>query len=207
MRLLAFSDLHCDLHAAAHLVELADDVDVVVGAGDFAIQHRGLHDTIGVLARINKPAVLVPGNGEHPEALEEACRELWPSATVLHGQSTSIEGMPFHGLGGGVPVTPFGDWSFDLTEEEARELLNGCPDLGVLVTHSPPRDACDLDGAGTPLGSLAVRETVVRRRPRAVICGHIHASWTRRTHIGDSLILNAGPTGIILTIPDDGHVI
>ncbi len=42
MRLLAFSDLHRDLEAVARLVERSADADVVIGAGDFASQHRGL---------------------------------------------------------------------------------------------------------------------------------------------------------------------
>ena len=206
MRLLAFSDLHCDRTAAAHLADLAREVDVVVGAGDFAIQHRGLDDTIRALASITVPAVLVPGNGEYTEALEGACRAHWPSATVLHGTGTSVGGHSFFGLGGGVPITPFGDWSFDLSEDQARVLLEDCPDHAVLVTHSPPRDACDLDAGGTPLGSLAIREAVVRRKPRLVICGHVHASWTRRARIGDSMVVNAGPQGVLLTVSPDGEV-
>ena len=35
MKILAFSDLHCDLEAAQRIVAASGPADVVVGAGDF----------------------------------------------------------------------------------------------------------------------------------------------------------------------------
>ena len=46
MRMLLFSDLHSDFRTAARLVELSNDVDVVVGAGDFCNVRRGLEEII-----------------------------------------------------------------------------------------------------------------------------------------------------------------
>src|SRR5262245_13604334 len=120
MKILLFSDLHRDRSAAAKLVDLSRDADLVIGAGDFATARRGIDDTISVLRAIEKPAVLVPGNSESFEELQAACAG-WPSAIVLHGSGTQISGIPIWGLGGAVPVTPFGDWSYDFTEAEAAE--------------------------------------------------------------------------------------
>ena len=72
MKLLAFSDLHRDLGQGAKLVEVAAGADVVIGAGDFASVHEGLEETIGVLASIIAPTVLVPGNNETEDALRAA---------------------------------------------------------------------------------------------------------------------------------------
>src|SRR5262245_5238698 len=118
MKLLLFSDLHQDVAAARKLVELARQADVVVGAGDFGSVHRGIELCFKVLKAINRPAVLVPGNNESLEELNQASR-CWTQACVLHGTGTEISGVYFFGLGGGVPVTPFGPWSYDLTEEQA----------------------------------------------------------------------------------------
>lgn len=126
MKLLLFSDLHCDVAASQSLVDRAPHFDVLVGAGDFATCRRGIEKTIGVLQAIDKPAVLVPGNAESVEELAAACHN-WPTAHVLHGSGVTINGVPFFGLGGGIPVTPFGDWSYDFTEREAAELLADCP--------------------------------------------------------------------------------
>ena len=137
MKLLAFSDLHRDLEQGTRLVEMSAEADVVIGAGDFASVHEGLEETVAALAGIAAPTVLVPGNNETIDALRDATRE-WAAATVLHGEGTSIGGVEFYGLGGGIPVTPW-DWSFDLDDDEAAGMLAGCPEGAVLVLHSPPK--------------------------------------------------------------------
>jgi len=196
VRLLLVSDLHRDLRAASAAVERAPDVDVVVGAGDFAVQRRGLEGVVGVLSSIRTPTVLVAGNGESADELQVACSG-WETARVLHGSEAVIDGVTFFGLGGGVPLTPFGTWSWDLTEDEARELLAECPEGAVLVSHSPPRGHVDRDTSGRHLGSEAVLEAIERTHPRLVVCGHVHASWGERSDLDGVAIVNAGPEGLI----------
>lgn len=191
--MLAFSDLHRDLGRAAHLVEISADADVVVGAGDFASIHEGLDQAIDVLAAIEAPTLLVPGNNETEEALREAAAS-WPAASVLHGEGAELEGIPFFGLGAGVPITPW-DWSFDLSEDDAAELLAGCPPEAVLIVHSPPQGHVDRSGAGEHLGSTAILETIESKRPPLAVCGHIHESWGDESELGSTRIVNLGPSG------------
>ena len=193
MRILAFSDLHRDLDQAARLVEMSADADVVIGAGDFASVHDGLAETIGALAGIETPAVLVPGNNETEDALREAATA-WPAATVLHGDGTEIGGVEFFGLGAGVPITPW-DWSFDLSDDDAAERLADCPDGGVLVVHSPPQGHADASSAGDHLGSVAILDAIESKQPRLAVCGHIHESWGERSRIGETEVVNLGPSG------------
>jgi len=196
VKLLAFSDVHADLLQARLLAERSATADVVVGVGDFASVHEGLAETIDALRAIQRPVVLVPGNNETDDALREACRG-WDSAHVLHGQGAEIGGVPFYGLGAGVPVTPW-DWSFDLTEEEAEDKLAACPKGCVLAVHSPPRGHVDTSGAGEHLGSVAVLDAVVAKEPRVALCGHIHESWGERSEIGPTEVVNLGPAGTFL---------
>ena len=100
-------------------------------------------------------------------------------------------------------MTPFGDWSFDLTEDEAEAMLHACPKEVVLISHSPPHGHVDEDG-GRHLGSHAVLDTIRRASPRLVVCGHIHGCWGQRTTEGRTLVLNAGPEGQVLELPDLG---
>lgn len=194
MRLLLCSDIHCDLTAARSLVERSAKADVLVCAGDLAVMRTGLQKTVDVLKGARCPTVLVAGNGESFEELADACAR-WPDAHVLHGSGCEIDGVAFWGLGGAVPVTPFGAWSYDLPEEEATVLLAGCPESGVLVTHSPPLGHVDVAG-GRHLGSRAIVGTVERVWPRLVVCGHIHDCWTEESIVGDTRIVNAGPGGV-----------
>jgi Icc-related predicted phosphoesterase len=195
VKLLLFSDLHNDLASARRLVGAADRYDVLIGAGDFCNAHRGLSSCIGALRGVRRPVVLVAGNNETTEELTQACQG-WDSAHVLHGSSVEIGGVVFFGIGGGIPVTPFGSWSYDFTEEQAEELLTDCPSGCVLVSHSPPQGAVDRTSRGEGLGSLAVRRVVERAVPRLVVCGHIHGSAGRQEAIGPTPVVNAGPAGI-----------
>jgi uncharacterized protein len=193
VRILAFSDLHRDLGQAAELVAMSAEADAVIGAGDFASVHEGLAETIGALAAIEAPTVLVPGNNETEEALRETAAR-WSAATVLHGEGATIAGAEFFGLGAGVPVTPW-EWSFDLDEEAAAAKLAGCPEGAILVLHSPPRGHCDTGGGGDHLGSESLLRAVERTRPRLVVCGHIHESWGCESRIGETPVRNLGPKG------------
>ena len=196
MKLLLFSDIHSDFQTAANLVRLSNDVDVVIGAGDYCNVRRGLAEIIQALAEIEKPTVLVPGNSESEDELITACAA-WENASVLHGGQTTIEGINFYGIGGGIPVTPFGSWSYDFSEEEAANLLRDCPSGCVLVSHSPPQGFLDISSDGRRLGSTAIRETMEEKEPGLVVCGHIHGSAGQSTRCGNTVIINAGPRGII----------
>ncbi len=199
MKLLCFSDLHRDQEAARKLVTASAEVDCVIGAGDFATCRQGINDTMEILAEITKPSVLVPGNGESVEELREAAKG-WASAHVLHGNGCRIEGVDFWGVGGGIPVTPFGSWSYDFDEQQAAQMLAACPDGGVLVVHSPPIDTVDHDNSGRIRGSQAIRDAVEAKQPRLVICGHIHGDWEKQVELGPSRIVNAGPNGVLIDL-------
>ena len=193
MRILAFSDLHRDLEQAARLTEMSVDADVVIGAGDFASIHEGLEETINALSGITTPTVLVPGNNERLGDLQEAAAN-WNAATVLHGNSTEIDGQSFYGLGGGIPVTPW-SWSFDVEETDAESMLAGLDGADVLIVHSPPKNHCDAAGDGLHLGSPAIAAAIERAQPRLAVCGHIHESWGERSNIGGTEVANLGPKG------------
>ncbi len=156
---------------------------------------HGLDETIAMLDTIDRPTILVPGNAESDVELQEACRE-WAAAVVLHGDGTEIDGIPVYGIGGGIPVTPFGDWSFDHTEAEAGAMLSALPKGAVLVSHSPPKGALDVTSDGRSLGSISLREAIETKQPRLVVCGHIHDSAGQHDMIGSTPVVNAGPAGI-----------
>ena len=198
MRLLAFSDLHRDLDQAASLAERSSEADVVIAAGDFASVHEGLEETIEALRPISVPTVLVPGNNETEDALRAACED-WDDARVLHGQDTEIDGRRFFGLGAGIPITPW-DWSFDLNEEQAAERLAVCPEGAVLVVHSPPKGHCDTSSSGDHLGSEAILEAIETKRPPLAVCGHIHEAWGAEDEVGETKVINLGPSGRLIDV-------
>jgi Icc-related predicted phosphoesterase len=199
MRLLLFSDLHRDLSAARAITQRAREVDVVVGAGDYATMREGLEDVINELRAIDRPTVLVSGNSESVNELRLAC-DGWATAHVLHGESVDIGDVIFFGLGCAVPTTPFGAWSVDLDEGQAAGLLDPCPPGAVLVSHSPPHGHVDRSSTGQHLGSVAVLGAIRLARPALVVCGHIHDAWGQRSDVDGVPVLNAGPAGVIVDL-------
>jgi|SRR5262245_7671379 len=195
MKLLLFSDLHNDRDAASSLVKRAAGVDVVIGAGDFCNVRKGLNITLDILRVITKPTILVAGNNETTDELTSACAG-WKSAHVLHGCGVEVNGVAFFGVGGGIPITPFGPWSYDFDEQQAASLLAECPTDCVLVVHSPPKGCVDVSSRGASIGSTAIRDVILRVRPRLVVCGHIHGSNGKTEELDGVPVVNAGPDGI-----------
>ncbi|MDA7964620.1 metallophosphoesterase family protein [Ruegeria sp.] len=191
MKVLAFSDLHMARNRAADLVTASAEADLVIGAGDYCNMRQGLDEAMGMLSGITTPLVLVPGNAESAEELTEAAPD---GVHVLHGAGMTLDGLRLFGLGYGVPVTPFGDWSCDLTEGAAAELLDRCEGADILIVHSPPKGYGDRTSQGMSVGSVAVRDAIERIQPAYAFCGHIHDSWGYRGSIGRTQIANLGPT-------------
>jgi len=196
MKLLLFSDLHLSEDYTSRIVEQSANVDIVIGAGDYCSFRRNLERVISWLSAIKTPTLLVPGNSESYDELLKACGS-WSSANVLHGAGMVIKGMQFYGIGGGIPVTPFGSWSYDFTEKEADLLLQDCPEHGILISHSPPRGILDKSSLGIHLGSKAVSRVIAEKSPKLVVCGHIHESGGKIEKIDETVVINAGPKGIV----------
>lgn len=188
-RILAFSDMHMSARCAAQVREASADADLVVGAGDFCNARQGLNEAMEMLWPILDQCILVPGNAESAEELRAAAGP----ATVLHGDGTETDGLKIFGLGYAVPVTPFGDWSCDLTEKHASEMLDRMDAADLLVVHSPPKGVADQNRGGVSLGSTAIRTAIERVQPRLAVCGHIHDSWGRSGLIGATPVHNLGP--------------
>lgn len=189
-RVLAFSDMHLSQRCAREIVAQAEFADLVIGAGDFCNHRQGLADAMSMLAPALAKAVLVPGNAESADELRAAAGP----ATVLHGESVECVGLTIFGLGHAVPVTPFGAWSCDLSEDQATALLQGMQRADVLVAHSAPRGVADRTSSGASVGSTAIRAAIERVQPRLAVCGHIHDSWGRSGLIGATHVHNLGPT-------------
>ena len=79
-------------------------------------------------------------------------------------------------------------------------MLDGCPDDSVLVVHSPPLDTVDRDSGRRVRGSQSIRDCVLAKNPKLVVCGHIHDDWEKQVPLQSSQILNAGPRGVIMEI-------
>lgn len=139
MKIIAFSDIHTDLHAVEKIRSQADGADVLVGAGDFCNMRRGLQPVIDAIAEIDKLTVLVHGNAESEDELRAAAAQ-YDHLRVLHAGTVTIDNVTLLGLGGAIPETPFGDWSVDHSEKQAKSWLEPHTNADILVSTRHPRD-------------------------------------------------------------------
>lgn len=190
MKILAFSDLHLSASHAADLVAASAGADLVIGAGDFCNMRQGLDRVALMLAGLKAPMVAVPGNGESAGELRAAGLH---GTTVLQGEGLEVEGLRLFGLGYGVPETPFGSWSCDLSEVQAAAMLGACDHADILISHSPPKGVADVTSGGVSVGSRAVRAAAERLQPQLLLCGHVHDCWGVRGQIGKTEVANLGP--------------
>ncbi len=201
MKIYAASDLHNKRKYCEQLVQKSIEADVIAVAGDFGNfrKEKDLLEAAEILKAIESPMVIVHGNHESLDELQEAFHS-HNNVHILHGSDTMIDGISFYGIGGGIPVTPFGKWSCDYTEEEALEILNKMPERSVLISHSPPKGTLDRNLLGFSLGSTAIRDTIINKKPLLCICGHIHESSRRQKLLGEIPVVNAGPKGMMLEV-------
>lgn len=191
MRILAFSDLHGNADVAKKITVASAEADLVIAAGDFCNFHKGLPEAVDLLSQIPCPILAVPGNHETADALSNVAPA---QMTVLHGQTHAIGNLSFFGIGYGIPTTPFTDWSTDLTEPQATEILENCHQVDVLISHSPPKGIADTTSQGVSVGSSALHTATERLKPQYLFCGHIHEAWGQTGKIGETRVRNLGPT-------------
>ena len=60
---------------------------------------------------------------------------------------------------------------------------------------------CDALSDGKHVGSHAVRSWVGEKRPRFVVCGHIHEQAGKQSEVDGVPVIDAGPRGVEFECP------
>ena len=91
----------------------------------------------------------------------------------IHARRVDWRGFTFAGFGGS-PPTPYGTL-IEYSEADIYEQLAPLVDAKtIVVTHFPPHGILDETRDLKHVGSLSLRKIIEEKKPRAVICGHIH---------------------------------
>ena len=192
MRILAFSDLHCDRAAAENILTESANADVIVGAGDFGIRGERSTELFEVLSEVSAPLVLVSGNHDRLTELKSYCGK-YQNIFLLDGSSVEVSGIVFFGVGGEIPSRSDSQWNETIEEDIAAQLLMEVRSHHVLVTHTPPYGYCDLQKNGAHEGSRAIASAIKQHAPSLCLCGHIHHSWGSLSRLEETKVHNLGP--------------
>lgn len=197
MRIVAFSDPHGQLPAAAEI----PNGDVLVIAGDLAPDFAGraaAPQGTWLLGEFCKWLTPIAARFRHV-LLTAGNHDFWLAAgnngTVFQN---ALPENTFYGVDEGIIIdgvtfylTPWVHnlprWAFNCTEAELAEKLRYAPEkVDVLISHAPPHGYADqLFFTGEHVGSHAIREFVHQRKTRVVICGHIHEGYGMEQFDGD----------------------
>ena len=192
MRILAFSDLHCDRKLAEIIVRESDSADIVVGAGDFGIRGERTIELFDTLDEISVPFLLVSGNHDRCTELTSYC-ETRDKLYLLDGSAQEVNGITFFGLGREIPSRNHEKWNETMEEHVAAQVLKKAGKHNVLITHTPPYGHCDLQHDGTHEGSEAIANAIKQHAPSLCLCGHIHHSWGSTAQLQKTAVHNLGP--------------
>ncbi len=202
MRILVLADIHSRLDKLAQII---DDVkkekfDLVVCAGNLTdsfdspldLEQIDVADmVVQKLFLLKKPLLCIPGNHDPYEIVD-----LFEEYGVnLHDRSRKSGAMTFIGFGGA--ETPF-NTLFEPSDPEIKEGLeynskNLLPGKFIMVVHNPPKETkMDKILSGEHVGSKAVKEFVLEKKPLLCISAHIHEG-AGEDRIGQTVLFYPGP--------------
>jgi Icc-related predicted phosphoesterase len=172
-----------DTHNNHGLLNIPQDIDMVIHAGDFSCDKRlyiNMDETMNFLYwyhHLNvKYKILIAGN--HDVTLEHCYNKTkisaqFPSITYLENDGITIEGINIWGS----PLTPtFGDgWAFNKSRDKIARYWEHIPDnTDILVTHGPPKGILDLNQDNISCGDGSLLKKILKLNIKYHIFGHIH---------------------------------
>ncbi|MBU6391433.1 MAG: metallophosphoesterase family protein [Planctomycetota bacterium] len=194
MKIISFGDIHED---TSNLVKIKSDIetaDLILISGDLTNCHGEAEakKVLEAVKKYNTHLLVQHGNMDRTEVDNYLTKE----GINLHGNGYIFENIGIFGCGGSSP-TPFHTPSEISEADIERYLTNGYNKVKVakwkiMVCHTPPRDTLtDIIRNGIHVGSITVRNFIMKHKPNVCITGHIHES-KGKDKLGDTVVLNAG---------------
>ncbi len=179
------ADVHGNPRAVSWVKREGRRYDSVIVGGDLSRGHpkEFAGEFLAGAASAGRRVFFVHGNWDDPKMA------IPDGVVALHGKTDMLGKFSIGGIGGSNP-TPF-NGPFEMSDDEARSVLDGIGHVDILVAHSPPAGTkCDRATAGH-IGSVPVREYVERERPALVLSGHVHEARSI-DEVGRTTVVNPG---------------
>lgn len=197
--------LTSDIHSSGMASLDAKDADIVVISGDFMgggldSDEAGaayLLDRFFPWARKNADKDVVITAGNHDKFLyrlwERRAEIDWPkNVHYLIDEAKTVRGLKFYGTPW---CTKDREGRFELDRKTLSYVFSKIPSgLDVLVAHTPPTVAgSDIDWSDWSEeheGSAELASAIHEKKPRLVVCGHVHGGSRKPLFIGKTKIVN-----------------
>jgi Icc-related predicted phosphoesterase len=187
MLIYAVADIHADPERLQKICSVVSEYqpDVLLLSGDL-INYIRPEKTLNILNDLSVPVLAVRGNSD-PIYVEKYFHQ-FSNLTPLHLNRVTIRSTPFTGLSGTIPL-PFRN-RVCFREKYLMEKISPLIDSQtVLVVHTPPWGTLDQVMGRFHSGSKMVRDLVEQKKPRLLICGHIHEA-AGVAEVGQTTLVN-----------------
>jgi len=197
MKLLVFSDMHGSKKALAELIRKAKRADLVLCCGDISIFEQDMPRLLKGLDSMKKPVLILPGNHEHGKRLLRAIKKtdnlIYMDAKLFETTELLVFGLE----GNGFSIV---DPEFDKISGKFVKMIKSSKKKYVLMTHAPPYSTRLDQLWDGHCGNKSVRKFIKKTKPIYAFSGHIHENSGKKDRINDTIVLNGGPLGKIVTI-------
>jgi len=198
MKILVFADTHGSRKAIRDVIGKSADADIVICCGDLTIFEQDLKKLLRRLDNIKKPILMIPGNHENSTILKKACKA-FDHIIYMHGRVFENDKLMILGAeGNGFSLI---DKQFEKISRNFSKYLKGNKKKYLLMTHAPPYNTkLDRLFDGGHCGNKSIRNFIRKSKPLYAFSGHIHECSGKRDKLGSSILVNPGPTGVIIRI-------
>lgn len=190
MKLCLTSDLH------GQLPKTLPEADILLVAGDICpnfdndpkkdadLQEKWL-ETVFLDWLKTQPVKYCIGIWGNHDFVGEKLGNFISSRFAIHGTQNYLEykGIKF---GFNPYCLTVGDWAFGLDEVNLKKWLDNIPKVDILLSHSPAKNL----GDAYNWGSIALRHYIEEKKPKVVLCGHVHEAYGIYKY-EDTTLLNA----------------
>ena len=204
MKIIVFSDVHCDVNFVNKLVK--KEFDYYVLCGDVSDVGDGFVEMGKAFSSLGKKLLVIPGNNETEEQMSAWCKDY--GFTNLHKKIVKIGNYYFAGLGQST-FLPFSNPPNDLStpgEKSEDWFMNELKNFSgkknlLLFCHEPPVNSkLDTVRSGSHVGSKSIRDFIIREKPVYFFSGHIHECAGSSEVIGVTKCYSVGKKSVELVI-------
>ena len=198
MKILFFTDTHSNKELIEKVKLKSKNVDMLVCLGDLTMFQAYIKTILKELNGLGKPIIMLPGNHESEEGLEELCKGM-KNITYLHKKTFETDDFIIFGYGGG--GFSLEDLEFErLSKKWEKTISEKRSKKTILLTHGPPYGTSIDIISKKHVGNMSYTKFIKKNNIDFVFSGHLHENFYKTGKIGKTIVLNPGPDGRIINI-------
>jgi uncharacterized protein len=196
MKILALADTHASSKELDKVFEkLKEKPDLIVCCGDLSWFGEGLVKITEELDKVGIPVLMVHGNHESKQEMENLDKK-YKNVLNMHCGMSEFGDYVFFGHGGGGFLQT--DPGF---EKIIKTVQKGLPKKNLIfITHAPPFNTKLDKLPHGHVGSKSYRKFIEKVKPRIALCGHIEENNYVTDKLGLTRLINPGPGGTIIEL-------